>query len=432
MTAERSSARLGDHIDLLVGFAFKSSQFRMAPPGIRLVRGDNVSEGRLRWDGKARYWPTLTEELRRFLLQPGDVLIGMDGSKVGRNWAQVRESELPLLLVQRVACLRARETLDQGFLAALIASELFKAHVNAVRTGSSIPHISGGQIGEFTFMLPPLAEQRAIARTLGSIDQKIDLNRRMSETFDALARTLFKSWFVEFRPVRAKAEGRDPDVPRQLADPLPATFEHSDVGEIPTGWEVRGLDEIARFLNGLALQKYPPAHGRSIPVIKIAQLRAGHTDGADVASEDLPPAYIVDDSDVLFSWSGSLECVVWAGGRGALNQHLFKVSSDDFPKWFYYLWTHEHLDDFRRVAAGKATTMGHIQRHHLSDAKVVVPPRSVLQVADGFMAPLLDGMWLRAAESRTLGKIRDILLPKLISGELRVREAQRMLQAIPG
>src|SRR5205823_3810427 len=131
---------------------------------------------------------------------------------------------------------------------------------------------------------------------------------------------------------------------------FPARFVDSELGMIPEGWMVKGLHEIARFLNGLALQKYPPADGKSLPVIKIAQLRSGSIDGADRASADLGPDYIVGDGDILFSWSGSLECVLWAGGLGALNQHLFKVTSTDYPRWLCFLGIHMHLDDFRQIA----------------------------------------------------------------------------------
>jgi type I restriction enzyme S subunit len=262
---------------------------------------------------------------------------------------------------------------------------------------------------------------------LGTLDDKIELNRRMSETLEAMARALFKSWFVDFDPVRAKAEGRDPGLPKPLADLFPARLVDSELGQIPEGWEIRGLDESARFLNGLALQKYPPTDGRSLPVIKIAQLRAGTTDGADTASADLEADYIVEDGDVLFSWSGSLECVLWAGGIGALNQHLFKVTSPECPKWFYYLWIHQHLNDFRQIAAGKATTMGHIQRQHLSDAKVVLPQSSLLRTLDRIVSPLFDALWRRCVHSRTLTALRDTLLPKLISGDLRIEDAERFV-----
>jgi type I restriction enzyme S subunit len=245
-----------------------------------------------------------------------------------------------------------------------------------------------------------------------------------------MARALFKSWFVDFDPVRAKAEGRDPGLRRPLADLFPARLVDSELGEIPEGWEVKSLDEIARFLNGLALQKYPPADGRSLPVIKITQLRAGNTHGADRASADLEPEYVVEDGDILFSWSGSLECVLWAGGPGALNQHLFKVTSDRYPRWLSFFGIHQHLADFRYIAAGKATTMGHIQRHHLSDAKALVPFPPLLRAMDPVLGPIVESTWRRAVQSRTLAALRDALLPRLISGALRVKDGDRVVERV--
>jgi type I restriction enzyme S subunit len=213
---------------------------------------------------------------------------------------------------------------------------------------------------------------------------------------------------------------RDRGPAARLAAIFPDSFEDSEVGEIPRGWEVRSLEQIARFLNGLALQRFPPKDDRWLPVIKIAQLRAGTTDGADSASADLDSDYIVEDGDVLFSWSGSLECVLWAGGRGALNQHLFKVTSKDYPKWLYYLWVHRHLAEFRHIAAAKATTMGHIQRHHLSEAKVVLPNQELLKAAGQVIGPLVESIPARRVQSRSLASVRDLLLPKLLSGEIRI------------
>jgi type I restriction enzyme S subunit len=139
-------------------------------------------------------------------------------------------------------------------------------------------------------------------------------------------------------------------------------------------------------------------------VIKIAQLRAGTTVGADLASADLDPDFIVEDGDVLFSWLGSLERVLWAGGRGAPNQHLFKVTSQDYPKWFYNLWIHQHLEAFRHIAAAKATTMGHIQRHHLSEARVVLPDLKLLDAADSLIGPLIEAIPARRVQSRLLDR----------------------------
>ena len=308
------------------------------------------------------------------------------------------------------------------------------AEMRSLTYGTVFETITTKTFDHWLVPLPPLPEQRAIAHILGTLDDKIELNRRMSETLEQMARALFKAWFVDFEPVRAKMEGRWrrgeslPGLPAHLYDLFPDRLVDSELGEIPEGWGVKGLDEIARFLNGLALQKYPPTDNRSLPVIKIAQLRAGNTSGADQASADISPEYVVDDGDILFSWSGSLECVVWTGGKGALNQHLFKVSSDGYPRWLCYFAVHMHLEDFRRIAAGKATTMGHIQRHHLSDARLAVPPVALLGIMDSYISPTFEAFWKQNLESRTLAALRDTLLPKLISGALRVKDAERFLR----
>lgn len=293
--------------------------------------------------------------------------------------------------------------------------------------GSANPTLNRNHVHPIETAWPPLQEQKAIAKLLGTVDDKIELNRQMNQTLEGIARALFKSWFVDLDSVRAKAEGGEPALHRRLAEPPPYSFDTIEDREVPKGWTVLGLDKTGRFLNGLALQKFPPQADRFLPVIKIAQLRTEDTSDADKASADLTPEYIVEDGDVLFSWSGSLECVLWAGGRGALNQHLFKVTSDTYPKWFYYLWIHAHLPEFRLIASGKATTMGHIQRGHLSAAKVLVPPPELLKEMDRFLAPLIDRIINLKLASRTLAAIRDALLPQLISGELRVSDAERIV-----
>jgi type I restriction enzyme S subunit len=243
----------------------------------------------------------------------------------------------------------------------------------------------------------------------------------MNATLEAMARALFQSWFVDFDPARAKLDGRPPAaLDPATAALFPEHLEETALGHTPKGWEVRSLDKTAHYLNGLALQKYPPGDGPTLPVIKIAQLRKGDSIGADRCNTDLPPNYIVQDGDVLFSWSGSLEVELWCGGPGALNQHLFKVTSFEFPKWFYYLWTLYHLDEFRLIAADKATTMGHIQRGHLTATKVLIPQRPLLDAMTRTMSPLIDQLIANRIQSRTLATLRDTLLPKLLSGELSV------------
>lgn len=301
--------------------------------------------------------------------------------------------------------------------------------------GSTIKHIYITRLAKQPVRVPSLAIQDTVLSLLSPIERKIELNRRMNETLEAMARAIFKDWFVDFGPTRAKMamRGEDPqkdNVARApyLAPDIWSLFpDRLDNEGKPEGWSYVPLDQIADFLNGLALQKYPPNEAASLPVIKIAQLRAGNAASADRASADIPNDYIVNDGDVLFSWSGSLIHRVWTSGRGALNQHLFKVTSEKFPKWFFFYWVSEHMPSFQATAASKATTMGHIQRHHLTQAMTVVCNPDTMSAADALIAPLFDRQIANDLEARTLAATRDLLLPKLMSGEVRVKDAEKVV-----
>ena len=293
----------------------------------------------------------------------------------------------------------------------------------SIQTG--VPHTNLGILRRTPIKLPPLKMQREIGLMLAVLDDRITLLRETNATLEAIAQALFKSWFVDFDPVRAKLEGRTPEgMDEATAALFPESFEESELALVPKGWLVQSLDTIAAFLNGLALQKFPPTGDDDLPVIKIAQLRKGDSVGADQASRNIRPEYIVKNGDVLFSWSGSLEVEIWCGGKGALNQHLFKVTSDAFPKWFYFFWTRHHLADFRQTAASKATTMGHIQRGHLTAAKVCVPSAAVLEATTLVLGPIVEMLIENSLQAQTLATLRDTLLPRLISGALRLPEAQ--------
>ena len=282
------------------------------------------------------------------------------------------------------------------------APEFRNFAISRMEGTSGRQRVAWQSIANYEFELPQPEVRRAAAEVLATLDDRINNLRQSNATLEAIAAAQFKSRFVNFDGVP------------------PEDMQESELGLIPKGWRVASLDAIADYLNGLALQKFPPEGDTEfVPVIKIAQLRAGNTSGADKASTKLKPEYIVQDGDVLFSWSGTLEVEVWTGGRGALNQHLFKVTSCEVPKWFYYFATRQHLSDFRAIAAGKATTMGHIQRGHLTAAKVAVPPPDQMAKHDVVIAPLFDQKINNALQVRTLANLRDALLPRLISGKLR-------------
>ena len=306
-----------------------------------------------------------------------------------------------------------------------------RPQIKSLSTGAAQQNLSGRLIRSLKFSFPSLSDQRAVAHILGTLDDKIELNRRMNETLEAMARALFKSRFVDFDPVRAKMEGRDTGLPQDIADLFPGRLVASAMGEIPEGWQVIPLDGIARFQNGLALQKFRPADNEArLPVIKIAQMRTGEANSREWARDSIRPECIIEDGDVLFSWSGSLLVKIWCGGRAALNQHLFKVTSARYPKWFFLHSLLSHLPAFRRIAQDKATTMGHIRRHHLTDALCVAPPDGVIAAVSETFSCLLQRQVSNELVSRTLVTLRDTLLPKLVSAEIRVGDAEKALETV--
>lgn len=400
------------------GYAFKSSEW--CPTGVPVVKIGNVKNGRLDMDGCSFVDP-MVAQASGFMLSRGDILVGLTGYVGDR--AIVR-SEGPLVLNQRVGKITPRAGVDPRFVYYVLSDPEFRAAIERAAHGSAQANVSPGSIEAIPLSVPPLADQRAIAHILGTLDDKIELNRKMNQTLEEMARALFKSWFVDFDPVRAKAAGKKPHgMDDATAALFPDSFEESELGEIPKGWTVQPLDSIADFRNGLALQNFRPNEGSSrLPVVKIAQLRTGQPDSGEWARDDIAPACILENGDVVFSWSGSLTVVVWCGGRAALNQHLFRVTSATYPKWFYLQWLLEHLPEFIRIAGDKATTMGHIQRHHLTAAKCVVPKGRVIDEATRLFAPLLDQKISLDHESRRLARVRDTLLPRLLSGELRLAQ----------
>ena len=191
---------------------------------------------------------------------------------------------------------------------------------------------------------------------------------------------------------------------------------------IPNNWKKGSLLDIADYLNGLAMQKFRPSEDEiGLPVLKIKELRQGYCDPhSEFCSPSIKPAYIIQDGDVIFSWSGSLLVDFWCGGTCGLNQHLFKVTSQKYDKWFYYAWTKHHLDRFIAVAADKATTMGHIKREDLAKAEVLIPNNKDYDRIGALFQPIYDLIIANRIENKKLAKTRDALLPKLMSGELDV------------
>ena len=272
--------------------------------------------------------------------------------------------------------------------------------------GTSTKFLTVTILNSFSVQLPSISDQHRIASILSSLDRKIELNNKINADLEEMAQTIFKNWFVDFEPFK---NGK---------------FVDSELGKIPEGWKVGRLTEIASYMNGLAMQKFPPENNEdSLPVLKIKELGQGFcgTD-SDRCSCNIKDECKIHNGDVIFSWSGTLLVDVWCGGDCGLNQHLFKVTSKDYPKWFYYYWTKHHLQEFIHIAKDKAVTMGHIKRGHLEEAMVAIPDNDSMEKAHELFEPILSKMISLRLENSRLSLLRDTLLPRLMSGELEIPE----------
>lgn len=284
---------------------------------------------------------------------------------------------------------------DPYFIYYLVTSDCIRNPAIKSMVGSSgRQRVQTDVVANLSINLPPLPTQQKIAAILSSLDDKIELNNKINTNLEQQAQALFKNWFVDFEPFG---------------------------GKMPEGWKVGKLSEIADYLNGLAMQKFRPLEDEEgLPVLKIKELRQGcYDESSELCSPSkVKPEYIIHDGDVIFSWSGSLLVDIWCGGTCGLNQHLFKVTSQTYEKWFYYLWTKHHLDKFIFLAADKATTMGHIKREELDKAEVIIPDDTTYQNLTSVIKPFIDEIINNRIENRKLSQIRDGLLPKLMNGEI--------------
>jgi len=295
----------------------------------------------------------------------------------------------------KLMVLRPNEKVYNKFLYQIMRSDSIINELQdlAETRSGTFPQITFTELSRLEVHIPSLERQKKIVDIITLFDDKIALNKQMNAKLEEMVEAIFKFWFIDFEP-----------------------FD----GEMPQDWIIAHLTNIAQYRNGLAMQKYRPDSGeKGLPVLKIKELRQGFFDVySDLCSEKINSDYLIDDGDVIFSWSGTLLVDFWTGGTGGLNQHLFKVTSTEYNKWFYYLWTKYYLHEFVRIAEAKATTMGHIKRTDLEKAKVVIPSSKYYNMLENLFSPLFDQIIKNRIENRKLSELRDSLLPRLMSGEI--------------
>ena len=346
------------------------------------------------------------EDAEKYILKENDIVFARTGNSTGRSYFYEKQHGTFVYAGFLIKFSLDPNKVNPRILKYYTHSKPYFDWVNSFDTGATRGNINAKTYGDLELELPTRKVQDEIVSILSSLDRKIELNNKINANLEEMAQAIFKNWFVDFEPFK---DGK---------------FVDSELGMIPEGWKVGRLTEIASYMNGLAMQKFPPENNEdSLPVLKIKELGQGFcgTD-SDRCSCNIKDECKIHNGDVIFSWSGTLLVDVWCGGDCGLNQHLFKVTSKDYPKWFYYYWTKHHLQEFIHIAKDKAVTMGHIKRGHLEEAMVAIPDNDSMEKAHELFEPILSKMISLRLENSRLSLLRDTLLPRLMSGELEVPE----------
>ena len=399
----------------------------------------NLIDGNISEVGIARVGTDHDASLARHKLKPGDIVFSRRGDVT--RFALVGNRESGWLC--GTGCLKVSlgdsRIATPEFISGVLSLPETKDWLVQHAVGATMLNLNTGILSAIPIRLPDLRTQTEAASLLSSLKSRIDSLRQTNATLEAIAQALFKSWFVDFDPVRAKAEGREPEgMDAATAALFPSEFEDSELGPIPKGWRVRPIYDMADYINGAAYKAFKPnTEHRGLPIIKIAELKVGVTGNTAYSDEVMAPKYYLDDGDILFSWSGnpdtSIDTFLWHLGPALLNQHIFKVVPDRRQDRSFVLTTLKVMrPKFAEIARNKQTTgLGHVTVGDLKAMLVAQPPDGVLETWSEAVDSIVDRVFNNLRQAQSLIGLRDTLLPRLISGKLRLPEAQREVEAAP-
>ena len=354
-------------------------------------------------------------EKERYSLRDGD-LIMCEGGEPGR--CAIWREQLPDVRYQKALHrIRPHEGVDVRWLYYWFVLQGRIGGLNQYFVETTIKHLVGEDVRAVEIDLPSHAEQVAIADVLSSIDDKIASNKKLVSELEQTAQLIYDYWFTQF------------DFPDENGNPYRSSggkmvWNDQLKREIPEGWTATNLYGIADYINGLACQNYRPnTTDQGLPVVKIREMREGISKNTERVASNIPGSNIIDDGDLLFAWSASLEVQFWNGGRAGLNQHIFKViPKSEVPTEYVYQQLVRCLVTFRKMAEVRKTTMGHITSDHLSQSKIVLPAREVLKEFDCAIRQLRQCITQLGKQTQTLASLRDWLLPMLMNGQVTVTD----------
>lgn len=442
-------AELIDQGVLEIGDGYRAKSEELGGDGPIFLRSGHVTDTHIDFSGVERFYAELEPRVRSKLSRPGDAVVTTKGNSTGRT-AFVTPKMPAFVYSPHLSYWRCKDPnrIEGGFLRYWSRGPEFSEQLSGMKASTDMaPYLSLIDQKRLRISLPSIQHQRSIAYILGTLDDKIELNRRMNETLESMARALFQSWFMDFDPVRAKAEGRDPGLPQYLADLFPDSFEDSELGEIPKGWRYGRLGDLADIDKGLSYKGEGLAEKGGLPMVNLGCFAGSGIFKVEKIKRylgDYRERHLVEAGDLLIANTDMTQNRVILGSpalipsiegeRSFLFTHhtfvfRFKAGADRWRKYLYFTLLQPQ---FREIAEGFATgtTVLALPRDGLLNLSLVLPSDPILDEFDRQADQIISAVGIRHEQTRTLATLRDTLLPKLISGELRVSEAERFLERV--
>lgn len=352
-----------------------------------------------------------------FILKKGDVITPLTEQVKGLlgETARIPKSDLYIQSGDIGLLIPDEKKLDKSYMYHLISSAIIKNQLSKGAQQTKIRHTSPDKIKDCVAWIPDLNIQQKVGSFLDDIDLKIANNNAISKELESMAKTIYNYWFLQF-------EFPDKDGKPYKSNGGKMVWNDQLKQEIPEGWEVANLYRIAKFINGIACQKYRPLDNKhKLPVIKITEMHDGFTTNTEFVRDSISEDHIINNGDILFSWSASLETMIWNNGKGGLNQHIFKVvPKDQFSSHYVYQTLSSYIINFKRMAEARKTTMGHITKDHLKQSRIAIPPIELIEKFENIVKSFYDEITNVDEESQKLKSLRDFLLPMLMNGQVTI------------
>lgn len=401
---------LGELVRIQAGYAFESARFTDVPTDLPLVKGENVQQGYVDWS-IAKRWPEAeADSLEQFLLWPGDIVVAMDRPWVeaGLKWAYIKPEDPPSLLVQRVARLRAGSELDQTYLRAVISSSYFSAYIQPIVTGVNVPHISGKQIAAFKVPVPSMAVQRKVAALICSYDDLIANNQRRISLLEAMAEEIYREWFVRMRFPGAKSASFEKGIPTDWTHKLTLNAFKFYGGATPS-------KDNPRFWADGEVHWYTPTDitGASSPYLEESADKCTE-EGLQGCSANLFPAYSIMMTSRATIGAIGINCEPACTNQGFITC----IPNERYPLTYLYHWLKLAKPHFEMLSGG--ATFAELTKGTFKKIRILTPTEHLVTAYEKLARPMFDEVESLTKINRRLRATRDALLPRLISGKLRV------------